>query len=175
METIVEAAYLMTSHYYVSGRTEYGRDVMVPFEVSRRHMISLEHRNQRLKLRRLSLRANLLEQCSKGLGLEFRHIMQADFILFLRDHLDRPDDQWHWWPETLLYVGRYSGAFEIFARCKSKAYFDKVKIVFGVESKEEIEHLLEMFESDKQRLPRWKFESFSPRHLLAFDDIATRP
>lgn len=169
------ASYLMTNHYYVAGRSDYGRDVMVPFEVFRQNMKSLEHRNKRLGLRRLSLRADLLEQRSKGTGIEFRHLMQADFVLFLRDHLDRPDEQWHWWPETLLYVGRHSGAFEIFARCRSITYFDKVKIVLGIDSKARLQQLLELFEYDRWNLPRWEFESFSPSHLLAFDDMATKP
>ena len=59
--------------------------------------------------------------------------MQADFVLFIRDHLDRPEKTFHWYPETLLYVNH--GAFEIFARCKSNAYFEKAKVILGIESK----------------------------------------
>ena len=174
-ERFESAAYLMSNDYYVPGRSEYGRDVMVPFEVFRQYMKSLEYRNQRLELRRLSLRADLLEQRCKGLGIEFRHLMQADFILFLRDHLDRSDEHWHWWPETLLYVGRHSGAFEVFARSRSASYFDRAKVLLGIAAKDGLQPLLEAFAADGRRLPRWGFESFSPAHLLGFNEIATKP
>jgi hypothetical protein len=41
------AAYLMSNDYFVPGRSEYGRDVMIPFDVFRQHMKSLIHRNTR--------------------------------------------------------------------------------------------------------------------------------
>jgi hypothetical protein len=175
-ERFESAAYLMTNHYYVAGRSEYGRDVMVPFEIFSQYMNSLEHRNKRLKLNRLSLRADMLEQRSKGVGIEFRYIMQADFVLFLRYNLDMLDASLRWWPETLLYIDRFSGALEVFARCRSKTYFEKAKVILGIESKGDIQKLLEMFEAEgNYYLPRWQFKSFSPRTLLAFDNIATKP
>ena len=88
-ERFESAAYLMSNDYYVPGRSDYGHDVMVPYNVFRRPMRSLEHRNQRLQLLRLSLRADLIEQRCKGVGIEFRHLMQADFILFMRERVDR--------------------------------------------------------------------------------------
>ena len=34
------------------------------------------------------------------MGIEFRELMQADFILFLRDALSHPKYARGWWPET---------------------------------------------------------------------------
>ncbi len=174
-ERFESAAFLMANEYYVAGRSEYGRDAMVPFEVFRQYMKSLEHRNERLNRRRLSLRADLLKERSKGSGIEFRYLMQADFILFMRDNLDRPDDQWHWWPETLLYIGQHSGAFEVFARSRSASYFERVKVLLGVESKAVLVPLLEALRAGRQRIPRWDGTSFGPAELLGFNDIATKP
>ena len=122
-ERFESAAYLMNSDYYVVARSQHVLNNMVPFGVLRHFMESLRHRNQRLDLRRLSLRADLLKQRCRGIGIEFRHIMQADFVLFLRDNLDRLDDRM-WWPETLLYIRRHTGPFEVFARSQSLGYFD---------------------------------------------------
>ncbi|MEI7457354.1 MAG: hypothetical protein WCK93_11595 [Nitrosomonadales bacterium] len=174
-ERFESAAFLMANEYYVSGRSEYGKDAMVPFEVFHQHIKSLEHRNKRLELRRLSLRADLLEQRSKGSGIEFRYLMQADFILFMRDNIDRPNDQWHWWPETLLYIVRHSGPLEVFARSRSTSYFERAKILLGVESKAALAPLLEAFGAERQRLPRWEFTTLSPSGLLGFNEIATKP
>ena len=172
----------MTNGYYVPGRSDSGRDVMASYEIFwlnmpslLLNMPSLFARNERLDLRRLSMRADLLEQRCKGIGVEFRQLMQADFILFLRDYLHRPKATWHWRPETLLYVGRHSGAFEVFARSQSSKYFDRAKILLGIQNKDELMPLLDTFRRNYQILPRWGFESFSPHELLGFNDIATKP
>ena len=174
-ERFESAAYLLGNEYYVLGNSDYGRDVMVSFAVFRSYMESLEYRNKRLKLCQFSVHANLLEQRCKGIGIEFRHLMQADFILFLRDHLDRPDAMNPWWPETLLYAERHSGAFELFARSKSAAYFERAKSVLGIESKKDLVPLLKLFADNPQRIPRWNFNSFSPVNLLGFNEISTKP
>jgi hypothetical protein len=174
-ERFESAAFLMANEYYVAGHSEFGNNVMVPFEVFCPYIRSLRHRNQRLNLRRLSLHADLLEHRSKGVGIELRYLMQADFILFMRNNLDRPDASWRWWPETLLYVSRHSGAFEVFARSKSASYFERAKILLGVESKTALGPLLEAFRTERQRIPRWEMTSFGPSTLLGFNDIATKP
>jgi hypothetical protein len=174
-ERFESAAFLMSSEYYVAGRSEYGRDVMLPFQVFRQYMRSLEARNTRLNLRRLSLRADLLQQRAANAGLDFRYLMQADFVLFLRDHLDRPNDQWHWWPETLLYAGRHSGPFEVFARSKSVAYFERSKVLLGVNSRDDLVVPLQALQQDRRLIPRWEMTSFSPAELLALSDLATKP
>jgi hypothetical protein len=174
-ERFESAAYMMRHEYYVPGRSEYGRDVMVPFVVFRQYMKSLEHRNTRLELRRLSVRADLLEHRCKGVGLEFRHLMQADFVLFMQEEVDRPDGHWGWWPETLLYVGRHSGPFEVFARSRSQSYFDRAKVLLGINDKAELEPILDQFRDGNRRVPRWEHTSFSPSSLLGCDQIATKP
>lgn len=104
---------LLTQQYYLSDNADYAKNAMVNFTVIRKHMRSLEHRNNRLKLRRLSVRADMLEQRSKSSGIEFRYLMQADFVLFMRAEIESQDDYSRWWPETLVYVGRLHGPFEI--------------------------------------------------------------
>ena len=174
-ERFESASYLMQNEYYVQGSSEYGKNVMVPFNVFRRHMKSLIHRNKRLKLRRLSIRADLLKERCKGVGLEFMHLMQADFILFIRDYLDHPDQMFHWFPETLLFIRHHGTAFEVFARSKSSAYFDKSKQLLGIQKKDDLAPLLEAFQKDSRLVPRWEFETFNPAGLLGFNEIATKP
>lgn len=174
-ERFESASYLMQNEYYVQGNSEYGRDVMVPFNVFLNDMQSLIYRNSRLKLKRVSIRADLLSERCKGIGLELRHLMQADFILFMRDYLDHPDQMFHWFPETLLYIRHHNTAFEVFARSKSSAYFEKSKQLLGIQKKEDLTPLLEAFQKDSRLLPRWKSKSFSPVGLLGFNEIATKP
>ena len=174
-ERFEQANILLTQQYFMSGNSDYGSNVMVRYNVIRNFMQSLDIRNQRLKLHRLSLRADFLKQRSRTSGVEFRFLMQADFILFMRAEVDKGDAFDLWWPETLLYLGRHHGAFEIFARSISKKYFDKVKCLINVEAPNDLNELLELYQKDPRELPRWDFESFSPSSLLAKDQLATKP
>jgi hypothetical protein len=170
-ERFETAAHLIHSDYYVSGRSAYGRDEMVSFEVFHGYLRSLEGRNNRLNLRRLSLRADMLRERCKEVGVNFAQIMQADFVLYLCAELD---NQRSWWPETLLYVGRHSGPFELFARSRSAKYFSRAQQLFNISNKDPLVALVAAFRAGNLKAPRWEFESFSPGALIDLDNIATK-
>lgn len=172
-EHIDAATYLLSQTYYAPGNSAHGKTATVSYTVFREYMESLKVRNKRLNLNRLSLRADLLEQRSKTSGVQFRHVMQADFVCFLwaEIHADAYD---RWWPETLLYAKRQYGPFELFARSTSKAYLSRTLKLLGVTDLAEIKAKLDEYAADRQALPRWQFESFSPSVLLGFDQLGTR-
>lgn len=174
-ERFYQANYLLQNQYYVSGNSDYGRNVMISFTAFREHMRSLEHRNSRLELRRLSMRADLLEERSKSSGVEFRYLMQGDFILFMRAEIEDTDGYLSWWPETLLYLFRFHSAFEIFARGISIKYFNKLKCLLAIEQKEDLNELLGGYRNGQGRLPRWETNSVNPSGLLGFEQLATKP
>ncbi len=174
-ERFQQASMLLSQRYYVPKNADYGRDVMVSFLVFRQYMESLEYRNRRLKLRRLSLRADLLKERCQTTGIDFRYLMQADFVLFIRAELNSKGLFDSWWPETLLYLGHFPGPFEIFARAESKRYFEKMKCLFDIQSPDDFKQLLEEYQQGKRKLPRWQFESFDPSLLLNIEKLATRP
>ena len=122
------------------------------------------------------MRADLLKDRCKGSAIQFRHLQQADFVLFIRSRSAPADLSWHdhyWFPETLVY--RHNGAFELFARSRSKNYFDRVKALLGVKDKTELEMMLKEFSENPRQFPRWQHESFNAAYLLGFDKLATEP
>lgn len=173
-EKFSEVNLLLNQEYYVSGQSDYGKDVMVGYDTFRAHLTSLEHRNARLKLNRLSLHADLLEQRSKHSGIEFRHLMQADFILFMRSEVQQSDFYSRWFPDTLVYIGRFHSALEVFARSSSKSYFEKSKCILGIDKPSDLNELMEAYKTDRNRLPRWRFDSFTPSVLLGYEQLATK-
>lgn len=173
-ERFDEVNLLLTQQYYVAGRSGYSNDVMVGYEVFREYLRSLEYRNDRLELRRLSIHADLLKQRSKHSGIEFRYLMQADFVLFMRAEIMQSNFFTGWFPDTLLYVDRFHSALEVFARSSSKSYFDKVKCILGIDNPSDLSELMETYKTDRQRLPRWQFESFSPSTLIGYAQLATK-
>lgn len=162
---------LMDQPYYVRGRQRAAQS----YVKIRQHMDSLESRNRRLGLRRLSLRADLLKERCKGIPIEFSDLMQADFVLFIRSSVEAlggGDRQW--WPETLLYASSRSHPLEVFARAQSREYFDRFKGVLGVESKDDLGLLFEGFSSGKIRNPQWEFESLPTAELMGFEQLGSR-
>lgn len=174
-EKFDQARYLLQGHYYIPGNSEYGRNEMVDFTVFRGYLKSMEIRNQRLNLRRLSLHADLLKERNKASGVEFRDLMQADFVAFMCGAI-QTDDYNRWWPETLVYMETHSStAFEIFARSISKSYFDKVKVLFGIKEKTDLYPIFESYQKGERQLPRWEYRSVNAPLLFNYDKIGTKP
>jgi len=169
--------YLTSQQYYHAERSQDGLSQMVSFSEFQKHLAILEHRNQRLKLRKLSLHADLIRQRSQSSGLPFLYIMQADFVLFIRDCLDcrRYQRRQHWYPVTLLYAGHQYSPFEVFARCVSARYFDNIKGMFEITGKEDLIWLAEAYKKGELQIPNWEGDSFNPFFLMNLDKLATLP
>ena len=174
-ERFQEVNVLLTQHYYIGKNSNLGKANMVSFVTFREHIKSLQHRSQRLNLNRLSIRADLLKEHSNVSGIEFKHLMQADFILFMRAEVEKIDWTNRWWPETLLYLDHFHGSFEMFARAISKAYFNRVKCLLVIDKPDDLLELLNSYQTDHHALPRWQHESFNPRTLLGFENLAKKP
>jgi TIR domain len=174
-DRLVQAQYLLEQQYYFDKNSGDDRSVMVSYIVFRKYLQSLDTRNQRLNLQRQSLRSDLLKERCNGTGIEFRDLMQADFVAFMRAEIEAKSDYCKWYPETLLYLGHFNSAFEIFARSVSKDYFNRVKGLLAIESVKDLEDLFMSYQDRSRQLPRWDFQSINPAILMGFDRLATRP
>lgn len=174
-DRIDQAKYLLEQQYYLPGNSDYGRDVMISYVMFRDHMVSLRVRNDRLGLRRLSLRADLLKERTNGTGIDFRYLMQADFVAFMREEIVETNPHRGWWPETLVWLGHFNSPFEIFARSASKAYFNRAKILLSIENPKDLLSLLNSYQDRSKKLPQWEHGSFNPSTLLGYEKMATRP
>ena len=104
-EKFDSAAVLMGKDYYLSDSFTWCYDTaMTTFCVFRQYLRSLQYRNDRLKLGQLSLHADFLMQRSKESGIEFRYLMQADLVLFLKSLLDNPGAEIGLCGQRLLYT-----------------------------------------------------------------------
>ncbi len=167
-EQFAAAQEFLDNEYYWNNRRQ-PENKMYPFAVFREYMRSLDHRDRRLGLRRLSVRADMLKERNEGTGVDFQYVMCADFIAYLRS-----SGRAQWWPETLLYADRYSGPFELFARAKSKRYFERIKGLLNVKSKDELDTLIDKLNQSGQ-LPSWQFDTLDPTNLIGLNNIATTP
>ena len=171
---------LTEGEYFVpAGLPDFQNEaVMVPFVMFRHGLPSFRRRNQRLGLRRVSLSADLLKTRATLPALRFDDLMQADFLLFVRADLNPVDGKLlnkRWWPDTLVYASQHHGPFEVFARAKSRRYFDQLKVALGISEKEALVALAERYTKQELDVPKWEFDNFNPTGLMNLGDLATRP
>ncbi|MDU9389291.1 SEFIR domain-containing protein [Pseudomonas sp. zfem002] len=157
---------LLNNHYYITSRRT--QPYLAGFECFYKDPGSLNLRNQRLGLNRASLSADISKANNHTSSIDFSLLMQTDFLLFLRCELKAA----HWWPKTLVYLGNYSGAFEVFTRSASAHFFEKIKPLLNITGKTE---LVEFAATAASRGGR--YYGFSPwgidwKRLMNVDELA---
>lgn len=164
---------LLQDFYFVSRFDSFSMRSYVKY---RQYLESIDRtRKDRLKLNRLSLHADLLKQRTEICQyMKFYQIMQADFFLFLHSILHEIDSGYGWFPTTLVYAEFHHPPFEIFARAQSTAYFDKMKVAFGIDDKAPLVELCDKFARNEIEAPWRQYVSISPSHLAAIETIATK-
>lgn len=114
--------------YYSQRSSDYGNQVMQPFTYLLHDTQSLEQRNHRLNLRRYSLRTDLLKLRCQSSGYDFDTLKQADLLLWVRSIMEALESRW--WCETLFHSSE-KRALEVFARCVSAPYFQRLRPLLG--------------------------------------------
>jgi hypothetical protein len=79
--------------------------------------------------------------------------------------------------QSLLYFGEddhFPARFELFARARSRAYFEAIKPVLGVASIEQFKSIVGEFTGGKRQVPRWQFESVDVPKLCGLNELGMR-
>ena len=115
------------------------------------HLRSLDARNDRLKLRRLSLHGDLIKQVCEAAGFSFRNFVQADIALFIRSANlgDR------WWPDSAVYVSDSHGVLPWYIRATSPKSRSSILSLLGMKTKDELAALIEKFNTKQIKNPAW--------------------
>jgi hypothetical protein len=166
---------LIGGGFYVGGVQEFSQKPIQGVGAFSFSMDSFEIRKRRLSLNRTSLTADLMQDRSKIAGISFDDVMQADFVLFIRNAFDslKVKDYNNWYPDTLVYLGHRRAPFEVFARARSKRYFDKLAPVIGASDKAELIEIIAAFKDQRLYLPRWNFHTLNVSELMGIENIAT--
>jgi hypothetical protein len=116
--------------------------------------------------------SKLLRERASHQDLSFEHLMEADFVLFLRSILHHKEIDWFWFPKTLIGA-RYHALFPLFAKAESRRGFDSLKVLLGVKSKQE---LVEKFDvaSTGEAFRSAGFGVQTIKRLMNFDKIDSR-
>jgi hypothetical protein len=169
-----EAAYFVNSTYFYRSTTgEFKQNDIVIFN---RYMQSLdEFRNNRLKLARVSVTADLIKARATRTDVRFENVREADSVLH---HLVRlRADRYGWFPRTSIYGARGSGV-EFFQRLVSQSYFEKVKPLFDVKTVGELKELVGQCiareGADRGNYTRpWEYNVVPIEYVIDTEKIAT--
>jgi hypothetical protein len=170
------AGYLLRHDYAVEANIHNRSGGMEPFTEFYWGLESLEHRNKRLGLNRRSLHADLLKERATIPALPFDLLMQADFVMFLRDGLDtlRERPMGSWWPVTYVYMVNRERPFPVSLRAASAEYFRRLAVVFDIREPSELDPLMEAYALRRLQVPDTGWGGLPVRALLNHGNMATR-
>ena len=130
---------LLTLPYFVNKKNVDGPEIgrFIAFNV---HNYLFEYRKKRLKLNRVNLESDTIKERATNDKIHFTDLQQADLILYYvscLQQIDLQEKEWYpyWFPNLMVY-SIYN--FPHLNKLLSKRYFEKFKIILGVNSKEEL-------------------------------------
>lgn len=154
-------------------KMEHGGVTAKVFSASRigNHLASLEYRNQRLRLNRASLHADLIKEVCAKTPIEFWEYLQADYYPFL--YFDRAGKDERWWPTSNIYVADHYGGFPLFVRATQPELRSALLGPLKLATKSELEEFLEKIREGQYRYMRWQsaFSSLGIWELGNFEAI----
>jgi hypothetical protein len=96
------------------------------------HLESLEARNRKLQLNRISLHADLLAEHHEHSIVKFDSFLEADLTLYVRSLLS---SGFGWYPVSGVYLGRSFGSLPTYVRATSTKFYDRLKpLLFNMEA-----------------------------------------
>jgi hypothetical protein len=167
---MVGQTFILRQHDSAVGGTVQG------YTAFRNYLRSLEKRNQRLALNRASLHADLLKAAYENHNPSFADLMQADFVLYLRDAIasDKGDIYPSWYPISLIYTADRGVPFDIFARSESAKFLDRILPVLGTSTGAELKERVAAL-ANSEGVPRWHFHRLAVVRLANAENLGVRP
>jgi hypothetical protein len=163
---------LLDALYYVS--PDYNKNSTInSFTEFREPLPTLNLRNNRLNLQRISLRSDLIKDRITG-DLPLQDVMQADFLCLVKSSINNPNSYSPWWPDTLIFAARMREPFEIFARATSASYLNNVLSLLNLNDLGPIDQWLAFCKESPNSLPKWEFHRISPQNLLNRANLGSR-
>ncbi len=168
--------YLLNERYDFGKGEDDSQSKMESFAVFGNYLDSLEHRNTRLDLNRLSLHADILKNRCTNSRISFKDMMQADFLLWLAGVIQEIKDNNYqfWWPDTLVYKARHGGVFEVFRCSESTKYFKRLARTLDIKGKEDLDSFVERIKTGEIDLPKWGCYRIDPLKLMNYERLCSR-
>lgn len=135
-------------HPYLFEDNNTGKIIPLHFPYFESYITALDDiRNKRLDLRRVSVTADLLTERANVSPINKKVIVETDLILYYLSIIHWSNRKWI--PRCSVYWRYRNIAIGFLNRLVSRRYFDKVKIIFGVNTIEEFKEMLDKLASNE--------------------------
>lgn len=153
------------------------RPVLVSFTQFETSMGSLdESEGRRMASNEVPGSVMLLRKRATNARVTFRDVQQADALLFARSVLVEQERGRWWYPRTLSSAENQV-TFPAFVRAESGEYFERLKVLLGCSSKQEILRHFEQVSAgeDFPNIPRFWGGADRYKRLVNLDALSSRP
>lgn len=164
---------LLTLPYFVNKKDSNKPEVSRFIEFNSGNFL-FKYRNERLKLNRTDLLADTIKGRSTNDTIHFNDIQEADLLLYYiscLQQIDLEEKGWYpyWFPNSLVYsIYNYQHLNKLI----SQRYFDKFKMVLGVESKEELDSKVsKLGDQNHGNIQNFHYRVPNIKYGLKLDDI----
>ena len=170
----VVSAVLALPMYRANGNDRLGKGVN--YGELRPYLTSLDEiRKRRLNLNRLSVHADYILDTLNHSRVTISDIMEADFTLYLRSLLAEsgPVNFPSWYPLSLIWAMRSYGVFPTFVRAASTDFYNRLKVLFGNLTADDLRSRLEPFVSGQKQVIQVDYSRLDIKRLANLDALAT--
>jgi len=171
-ERFKELAYILHNPFIIHIQ-RYNETQEFSFTYFKNYVASInDFRKKRLNLNRVSVTADTLKEKATGM-IKFTQLQQADIFLYYISLFisDNSYNQRPWFPETSCY-DFYN--LPIIKKTISQKFFDRIKPLFDVNSKDELlAKVKEIMEKKKDNIERYEYHFPYIDRGLEIDKIAT--
>jgi len=142
------------------------------FNDFRFYLETLEDRNKRLNLNKVSLHANLLKD--RAPSKLIKDLLATDLLLYYISKLSSENLYSIWFPTTYIFAFNLSLPIKTLMNLKSKSHFSKIKNLLYVENPDELKSKIQNFQVDRgyngalSRIPHI-------RTFISEDEVCTSP
>lgn len=170
-ERFEELAFILQNPFIIDKKRS-GEIITATFSEFRLYVSSLnEYRNKKLQLNRVSVTADIIKQRATE-KYNFEILIEADVLLYYISLL-YPNEfsfyRGYWFPETSCY--RFN-KLRVLSKTISERYFNKVKVLFGVQTKGElVTKVAEIIEKGQERNIDFHYRIPSIREGLRIDEM----
>lgn len=163
---------ILNSEFYINNKYEDTRRIkFVSFDFYIRSFDDI--RNRRLNLNKLSVTAYYLVERSNLKRYPMQKLVIADLMLYYLSILLSGEYEDRWFPRT--YVYRDHRQIDLLSRLRSRRYFENIKVLFNVDTCEQLKEKIISFNNELSRGYQHGFSIPTLSNHISSDEVCTIP
>jgi len=146
-EKFEQVGYLVNANYAIEKEHQPIIYEGVGWNFNKHNRFIDEYRKQRLNSNQISISSDLIKERATNKNISFGDILETDILLHYITALNSANSREIWFPRLAIYGMSFNGS-RIIQKMQSERFFEKVKMIFKVNSKAELFERIESLNKD---------------------------